>query len=156
VTVRGILGNFTSNPGYLAIWSINNQSPASLSTSFTRVNISEPGGFPFSLTDIPNREAFLGSDASDGVNVYDYSKGINKIDIKPLVLPNLGATCWTVYSSKTGSYYVSDTVTGFISEVEVSADLTPRLVKVSNHYCIDLRKPKHKTLLAIRFTGKWG
>jgi hypothetical protein len=132
VAVRGTIGGLASNPGYLAIWSINSQSPPSLSTSFTRVKISEPGGLPFSLTDIPNQNAFLGSDASDGVNVYDYSSGVKKIDIKPLVLPNLGATCWTVYSSKTNSYFVSDITTGFISEVQVTADLTPKLIKVSS------------------------
>jgi hypothetical protein len=95
----------------------------------TRIDIPTPGGLPFSLTDIPGRDAFIGADVNDGVNVYDLSPGFKNAKIKTLTVPRLNATCWTVYSPKTGTYFVSDNA-GIISEVQLADDLTPSVLTV--------------------------
>ena len=65
---------------------------------------------PFSLTPIPNANAFFAADAGIGADVLDFSQGSGALgpNSQSFPIPDQGAVCWSAYSPATGSYYVSD------------------------------------------------
>ena len=128
-TVKGVQGNFTTNPGYIASWSV--VSPGTLSNTYASVNLPQPAGLPFSLSTVPGRQAFVGSDLASGAIVYDYSNGMSNMNIKTLSVPGNVAICWSVSSPKTNSYFLSDLVADVITEIGLQDDLTPYIIGVS-------------------------
>jgi hypothetical protein len=122
----------TTDPSKMLSWSISSTSLGALAQSGVRTNLPNDSPLPFSLTDIPGKQAFLSSDAAIGVHVLDYSAGLGpgNVEIKSLNVTAQGTICWSVYSPKSGNYYVSDLSTGYISEIAVADDLTPSFVTV--------------------------
>lgn len=128
-SIKGLNGSFDTDPGYLAVWSV--QGPGNLSDSYTRINLTQPAGLPFSLSSVPGRQAFLGSDLATGAVLYDYSNGMDNMSLKTLSVPGQGGICWSVTSPKTNSFFLSDLVNSVITEVGLGDDLSPYVITVS-------------------------
>jgi len=121
--VAAIKGADANTPGYLAIWDVN--TDGSLSQNVTLVYTPVNGGQPFSLTPVPGRNAFLSTDpVVGGVEVFDLDNGM----ATTLAIEEQIATCWSVYSERTDSYYVTDTVLNTLAEVSLDEALLPELV----------------------------
>jgi len=113
-----VKGN-TSVPGFLGTWAVN--PDGSLSSSFTTA-------MPPSLSDGPAqygmvnvvgaKDAVLVSDAVIGATVYDFSTPQTRF--LPTPIPGQLATCWVQYSSKTGTYWLSDTFANKLYEMSVN------------------------------------
>ncbi|KZV68796.1 hypothetical protein PENSPDRAFT_666176 [Peniophora sp. CONT] len=126
--VKGLRTDFDTYPGFLRVWDINDD--AVLGDSPTTIEIRPPyGGLTFSLSQIPGREAYVGSDVVNGALVVDMTNGVDAAVIKPLTLPNNAGNCWSVAAPKTGTYFISDLLASYINEVKVDDDLNPTLVR---------------------------
>ncbi|KAI0311897.1 hypothetical protein OF83DRAFT_1177136 [Amylostereum chailletii] len=128
--IVAVKGTSKDVPGFLATWDMNDDG--SLSSTFTRIEVPEGGAAPFSLTPIPGRNGILSADFQVGVDIFDFSNGAAMVTAsnKTVSMPiaNQSAVCWSAWSPKTDSFYVTDTVNGIISELAVSDDLTPSLL----------------------------
>jgi 6-phosphogluconolactonase (cycloisomerase 2 family) len=126
-----VKGNPKANvTGYIAAW---NMTAEGLSEEFVRVELPQDAVAPFSLTPIPNTNAFFSADAGVGADVFDFSMGAEMAAASPmtrsLAIPNQGATCWSAYSPQTGSYYVSDLITSTITEIALNGtNMTPSIL----------------------------
>ena len=108
VVYAAVKGNPDTNvTGYIAAW---NMTDAGLSEQFTRIGLPQGAVAPFSLTPIPNANAFFAADAGIGADVFDFSQGptVAGPNTQSFAIPNQGAVCWSAHSPATGSYYVSD------------------------------------------------
>jgi hypothetical protein len=133
-TVKGTNGKLANVPGYLATWAIDAHSRDILSHTSAQAYIPVPGGVPFSLTQIPGRRlAYIGSDLAEGANIYDFSKGFGDVQIQTMSIPGAAANCWSVYSSKTKTYFISDIGASILNEVAVTDGLRPTLVRVRGY-----------------------
>lgn len=114
--------------GYLATWDV--LANGSLSNSFSKSVAPTPGGVPFSLTVIPNKNAVLATDAATGFDVFDFSKAdVATASVVPI--QGQGATCWSSFSQSTGNFYLTDLLQNTVTEVYVDNTLTGSIVKVS-------------------------
>jgi len=126
-----VKGNPKANvTGYIAAW---NMTAEGLSEEFVRVELPQDAVAPFSLTPIPNTNAFFSADAGVGADVFDFSMGAEMAAASPMTqsfaIPNQGATCWSAYSPQTGSYYVSDLITSTITEIALNGtNMTPSIL----------------------------
>ncbi|VDB84797.1 unnamed protein product [Peniophora sp. CBMAI 1063] len=126
-----VKGNPDTNvTGYIAAW---NMTDAGLSDQFTRIELPEGAVAPFSLTPIPNANAFFAADAGIGADVFDFSQGPEAATASPntqsFAIPNQGAVCWSAYSPATGSYYVSDLLTSTVTELALNpTNMTPSIL----------------------------
>ena len=130
--IVAVKGTRDGVPGFLASWDINDDG--SLSPMYTRIEVPEGGRAPFSLTPIPGRNGILSADFNIGVDVFDFGSGAAMVASSnrttAMSIANQTAVCWSAWSPKTDSFYVTDTVNGIISELAVSQDLTPSMVMV--------------------------
>ncbi|VDB96740.1 unnamed protein product [Peniophora sp. CBMAI 1063] len=112
-------------PGFLAAWPIGDDGQ--LAENFTEIATAPGGGHPFSLTPIPGQNAFFSADFSIGVDVYDFSNGIEGVNNSPrtigVAVPGQDATCWSAYSELLDKYYVMDVTGHQITEVQVDSNL---------------------------------
>ncbi|VDB84799.1 unnamed protein product [Peniophora sp. CBMAI 1063] len=111
--------NFT---GFLAAWDI--QDDGSLSEDFTKVELPQGGALPFAISNIAgSKGALFVADAGVGADVFDLSKGISaaaKSNATTTVpVEGQGAVCWTAFSSKVSSFFVSDIKTSLVTEIAV-------------------------------------
>ena len=95
-----------------------------------------PGFEPFSITQIPGKNAYLAADPGTGVDVFSISStsgssGGLKLVETSLTVPDQMAICWSSYSRQTGSYYVNDVLTGIVTEIAVNSQLQASVVNVS-------------------------
>jgi len=125
-----VKGNPATNmTGYIASW---NMSSTGLTNQFARAVLPAGAVAPFSLTAIPGKNAFFSADAGVGVDVFDFSAGPAAASprTQSFAIPNQGATCWSAYSNKTGSFYTSDLVTSTVTELALNpTNMTPSIVK---------------------------
>ncbi|KZT33637.1 hypothetical protein SISSUDRAFT_395537 [Sistotremastrum suecicum HHB10207 ss-3] len=113
-------------PGFIATWDVNQDG--SLSQNFKSSTPAKGGMLPFSITPIPGKNAVLNTDAGVGFSVFDFSRG----DVaSSTVIPIKGqkATCWSAYSSKTGTFFLTDVGTATVTEVKVDQNLRGSIVK---------------------------
>ncbi|OSD04791.1 hypothetical protein PYCCODRAFT_1433130 [Trametes coccinea BRFM310] len=110
--------------GFLAFWDV--QSDGSLSSEFTKMDTLPGGSLTFSLTPIPGKNAFLSTDPGVGFTVFDLDDP-SKSSVVPI--PGQGATCWSTFSPKTGSFFLDDVGTGTVTEVHVDGNLKASIVK---------------------------
>ncbi|VDB88574.1 unnamed protein product [Peniophora sp. CBMAI 1063] len=106
-----VKGSDSLGPGYVQTWDVLDDG--SLSTNTTQILAPAGSMYPFSLTAVPGRNAFLAADFANGADVFD-------LDANTASLVNVSgqaATCWSAYSARTGNFYTSDTGTGNISEI---------------------------------------
>ncbi|VDC03928.1 unnamed protein product [Peniophora sp. CBMAI 1063] len=124
VAVKGQLED--PSTGFLAVWPIDDQG--NVAANFTRIATPTNGGFPFSLTPVAGVNAYLAADLAMGMDVFDFSEGIDSVASSPrtAAVPIVGqhAACWTTYSSTLDRYYVIDVNANVITPVEIDSNLT--------------------------------
>ncbi|KAJ3768620.1 hypothetical protein FB446DRAFT_750814 [Lentinula raphanica] len=108
-------GTAPTTPGYLGYYDVGVNG--TLSKNFTAIAPAAGGALPFSITPIPNQDAYLVTDPALGFDVFDLS-GANRSSA--VTINGQGATCWSTYSPNTGSYLLID-AQGRIFEVDVDA-----------------------------------
>lgn len=103
--------------GFLAMWNIDLDCPNSLAVAeaHERILTDTVGLRPFGMTFIPGRNAVLTADPITGFDIFDLDKGTSK----STHIPNQGAHCWSMYSEKTGNYYLSDADGAAITEISI-------------------------------------
>jgi len=121
--------NFT---GFIAAWDI--QADGSLSSNFTTIAPPSGGGLQFAMTSIQGQSnSLFVADAAVGIDVIDLSQGAGRAAqssaTTSLAVEGQGAVCWTSFSNKTGSFFVSDIKTSLVTEVAVDNNLKPSIVK---------------------------
>lgn len=118
-------------PGFLAVWDVG--TGGSLSETYTSIAPPTGGILPFSMTPIQGKNAFLVTDPALGFDIFDLSASTTTNDTKSSAvgIPNQGAVCWSSFSNKTGSYYLTDVGTSIVTEVSVDDNLKGSIVKVS-------------------------
>jgi len=123
VSVKGI----PPTPGRISAFDVNPQD-GSLSAKSTDSTPSAGGVVPFSMTNIPGTNAVLNTDAAVGFAVYDFSKGAQATSTI-IPIEGQGATCWSNFSPKTGTFFLTDIGTSTVTEVKVDQALTGSIVK---------------------------
>ncbi|KAI9063304.1 hypothetical protein FKP32DRAFT_1612074 [Trametes sanguinea] len=114
-------------PGYLLSWDV--QKDGSLSVQNTQIPLPSGGMLAFSLTPIPKENAFFVTDPGIGYDILDLSG--KKRDSAGTINGQM-ATCWSAYSSKTGSYYAIDVGANVIREVRLDGNLKGSVIATHN------------------------
>jgi 6-phosphogluconolactonase (cycloisomerase 2 family)/LysM repeat protein len=125
VSVKGI----PPTPGRISSFDVNPKD-GSLSAKSVDSTPSKGGVVPFSMTNIPGKNAVLNTDAAVGFAVYDFSKGANVAATSSIIpIAGQGATCWSNFSPKTGTFFLTDIITSTVTEVKVDDKLVGSIVK---------------------------
>ncbi|KAI0322741.1 hypothetical protein OF83DRAFT_1167236 [Amylostereum chailletii] len=118
-----------TSQGSLYVWDVD--ADYNISPEFSTV--LEPAGYTYSLTPIPGRNSFLSADPVIGIDVFDFSKGVeaaaNSSVTGALNVTGQITVCWSTYSPFTERYYVADDTTNTISELSVNGTGFPHLEK---------------------------
>jgi hypothetical protein len=120
--VKGVNAS-TVDLGYLAVWNV--AKDGSLSQNYTA---TKGGNELFSMTLIPGTDAILVSDPNSGYVVYDYSKGVNAANVITGHIPGQIDTCWTVFSKRSGTFFLSDRLAPAVWEVSIDEHLQGTVV----------------------------
>jgi len=126
VSVKGL----PPTPGFVASWDV--EDDGSLSADFIASPPAQGGLLPFSMSIIPGKNAVLATDAGIGFSTFDLSTlGAAGTTAKSQVFPidGQGATCWSSFSQKTGSFFLTDVRTSIVTEVAIADDLSGKIVK---------------------------
>ncbi|PFH53009.1 hypothetical protein AMATHDRAFT_45911 [Amanita thiersii Skay4041] len=115
VTYKGFDQINTS--GFLARWNIDLDCPNSIAIAEANDQIftDTVGLRPFGMTLIPGRNAVLTADPITGFDIFDLDKHTSK----STHIPNQGAHCWSMYSQKTGNYYLADADGASLTEISI-------------------------------------
>lgn len=81
------------------------------------------------MTVIPGKNSILNTDAGVGFSVFDFSKG-DQASSSVIPIGGQKATCWSSFSGKTGTFFLTDIGTSTVSEVKVDGNLKGSIVKV--------------------------
>jgi hypothetical protein len=137
--VKGIPGaNMTSAPmeeGFLAVWDVSelddcesvNLDAFSVGLDYNKATLPMGSLLPFSLTPIPGKNAFIGSDAAVGGAIFIMNED-GSVDGSAIPIANQSANCWSVYSPMTKNFYLTDTGTSQVNEISVDENLQGTLV----------------------------
>lgn len=126
--VKGLRSDFTEYPGYMRVWPLDDEGI--LAETPLEIDLRPPfGGLPFSLSQVPGREAFVGSDVVPGAMVVDMTYGPANATVKPLNISNNIGNCWSVTAPKAGTYFISDLLAHYVNEVALDEDLNPTLLR---------------------------
>ncbi len=125
VSVKGV----PPTPGFVASWDVADDG--SLSANFTASPPAQGGLLPFSMSIIPGKNAVLATDAGIGFSTFDLStigaEGTAKSQVFPI--DGQGATCWSSFSQKTTSFFLTDVRTDIVTEVAIADDLSGKIIK---------------------------
>jgi len=118
-------------PGFMAVWDV--ESNGSLSQSHeTILPPTKIGQQNFGMVYLEGlKDGYFVTEANKGGLLYDFSKGYTtaKVTMKEVIIPNQLLTCWLSYSSKSDSYFLSDSGTEIVNEFKVNkATLNSTLV----------------------------
>ena len=81
------------------------------------------------MTFIPGTNALLATDPAAGFSIFDFSAGPTVIANSTIhTIDGQGATCWSSFSPKTGSLYLTDIITSKVTEVNVGKALGAKVV----------------------------
>ncbi|KAK7692236.1 hypothetical protein QCA50_003861 [Cerrena zonata] len=133
--VASVKGTPPADAGFIAVWDV--AKDGSLSTDFTKITAPAGGLLPFSMTNINGMNAILATDAGVGFDIFDLSTVKNTQDKgnqtssknSATAINGQKATCWSSFSAKTGSFYLTDVGTSTITEVSVDKSLKGKIVK---------------------------
>ncbi|KAF8635313.1 hypothetical protein AX17_003952 [Amanita inopinata Kibby_2008] len=123
-----IVKGSTPSSAYVAVWDV--YPDGSFSPTFRTIS----GGFlPWSITNIPGRNAFISADGLVGYDIYD----LELLESDPgarateYVIPKQIAICWSAYSRSTDNYYLAEFGTSSLIEIHVDENLKGSTV--ANH-----------------------
>jgi hypothetical protein len=115
-------------PGFVAVWDV--AADGTLSKDFASVPPPKGGALPFGMSLIPGKNAVLATDPAIGFEVIDLaSNGTAGGASSAVNVTGQTAVCWASHSTKTGNFYLTDIGTSLVTEVNVDADLKPKIVK---------------------------
>ncbi|KAF8638326.1 hypothetical protein AX17_002346 [Amanita inopinata Kibby_2008] len=123
VSVKGVppIPGLVATPGFLAIWDV--AQDGTLSEQFSSI---VGGILPWSVTNIPGKNAVISADAALGFDIFP----LDRCDkVKQIPIPTQLANCWTGYSKNTGNFYLSDLLTAHITEVHIDENLNATIVR---------------------------
>ena len=130
VSVKGV----PPTPGFVASWDVADDG--ALAANFTASPPAQGGLLPFSMTPIPGKNAVLATDAAIGFSSFDLSTlgtgtgagaGVATSQVFPIA--GQGATCWSSFSQKTQSFFLTDIRTAMVTEVTIADNLSGAIVK---------------------------
>lgn len=114
------------------MWDINIKDQ-SLSVGFVKTDTAKGGSMPASMSLIGDKAAVLNTDMGNptGFSIYDFrnsknGKATNAVFTKLEGQQRVGRSA---YAPKTGSYFLTDYLTGIVSEVKVDGGAKPSIVK---------------------------
>ncbi|KAL0580972.1 hypothetical protein V5O48_001064 [Marasmius crinis-equi] len=113
--------------GALAVFDVADDG--SLSKDFKVLAPPANGLAPFGMALVPGNKAVVVADPNNGFDVIDLEKG-DSADSKSVAVDvdNQKAIGWTSRSQKTGNFFLSDSVTGRVTEVKVDDNLKGSVV----------------------------
>lgn len=118
--------------GFIATWDVSTKGE--LSSNFTTSTPAAGGLLPFSMTLIPGKNALLNTDPGIGFSIFDFAKGdVASSTAYPIAKQQ--ATCWSTYSQKTGTFFLTDAGTSTVTEVKVNNNLSALILKVRELAC---------------------
>ncbi|KXN80753.1 hypothetical protein AN958_07861 [Leucoagaricus sp. SymC.cos] len=130
VSVKGI----PPQPGFFAVWDVQNDG--SLSENFQSIPPAQGGLLPFSMTVIPGKNAIFATDAGIGFDIFDLAsvgnatgQGQNSTGgdrSSANAIEGQSATCWSVFSTKTGNFYINRLVTPTLTRSSTSFQQYPQ------------------------------
>lgn len=125
VSVKGV----PPTPGFVASWDVADDG--SLSADFIASPPAQGGLLPFSMSIIPGKNAVLATDAGIGFSSFDLSTLGAGSTAQSQVFPiaGQGATCWSNFSPKTKSFFLTDVRTDIVTEVAIADDLSGSIIK---------------------------
>lgn len=138
-----VKGNTSDTPGFFAIWDKGSNG---LASAFKRIDVPSGGARPFSLTNIPGKNAALVADPQIGFHILNFGTGT----VQANAINGQMADCWSVRSEKTGRYYLIDAGASIVREVIIDNDLHGSVVqvgKVGQALCIPLLKKSFRSEL---------
>jgi hypothetical protein len=107
---------FPPAPGYIATFDVS--ATGVISQDFTKS--TPPNGLlPFGMSLIPGRDAIINADAGAGFTIFDFSKGDIASSAVTTPLKGQVTPCWTVFSKKTGTFFLTDVGAATVTEVKV-------------------------------------
>ena len=109
--------------GHLAIYDV---LPGNRISQTAKLITAPAGGsLPFGSTLIQGRNAIFSADGAIGGEIYDLTHNTST----PIDVPGQGLTCWSMFSQKSGNFYLSDPGTAVVTEINVDNNLKPTIVK---------------------------
>jgi hypothetical protein len=115
-------------PGFIASWDVvPSQGAFTLSQNFQTIALPQGGLLPFSMTVLPGRNALLATDAAIGFDIINLADN-TKSTATPI--QGQGATCWSNFSPKTQTLFLTDIMTSVVTEVGVDGNLAGNIVGV--------------------------
>jgi hypothetical protein len=128
-----VKGDPKGAPGFIANFAVTGDCPFTLAASALK-STPEKGVLPFSMSLVGKHgDIILDTDAGFGVSVSKFNAKTGAItSSSSLAINNQTATCWSSFSPRTGSFYLSDVGNARISEVEVNRD-GPTVNLVATH-----------------------
>jgi len=84
---------------------------------------------PFSMTNIPGKQALFLTDASGGVETFDFSHGFSGQTAALTVINTTTTPCWSNFSPKAGNFFIDDIATDLVSEIHLDSNLKATVVK---------------------------
>lgn len=128
-----VKGSPTGAPGFIANFQVTSSRPFKLASSAVK-STPHGGVLPFSMTlvrDTP--DTVLNTDAAFGVSVSNINhKTGSIISSSSLAINNQTATCWSSFSPRTGSFYLTDVGNARLTEVSVNRS-APTVNLVATH-----------------------
>ena len=118
-------------PGHLLVFDVH--PDGSLAQTPLVVPPPKGGMLPFSMNLIPGQDAIFSTDAGVGFAVFDFS-GLDRGRVTSprsslTAVKGQMATCWSVFSSKTGNFYAVDVGTSTVTEVHVDKNMKTNIVR---------------------------
>ncbi|KZP00879.1 hypothetical protein CALVIDRAFT_552562 [Calocera viscosa TUFC12733] len=86
------------------------------------------GPVPFSINNIPGRQAIFMTESTGGVETFDFTDSFSGVNAKVTLINGSAATCWSTYSERTGNFYIDDAGKGIVSEISLDNALNPTVV----------------------------
>jgi hypothetical protein len=134
--VVSVKGDPTATPGFIANFAVTQESCGIALSAQPVKSTPDKGVLPFSMTLVGiSGDILLNTDAAFGVSVSNFDATTGAISASSSVaLDNQTATCWSSFSPKTGSFFVTDVGRGIVTELSV--DATGPTAKIVHTYSL--------------------
>ncbi|KAJ3371321.1 hypothetical protein HDU91_005348 [Kappamyces sp. JEL0680] len=118
--LASVKGNPPANvTGFVASFPVSRQGLGAPVRNSPRGSVA-----PFSMTLVPGSSSVLFTDAGVGLGVVSLDRSGKETASAMLPIEGQGATCWSDFSPRTGTFFTSDIKTSKLTEVAVDAKQT--------------------------------